>query len=259
MANFCALCKEEVYGFDYKMVDTGDNNKYTVCTKCGNLLDQINERHEIEDISAMAEELEARIKYDSIDQRLKNYVGVLMNSNGKSSAEVKQELENEVQAPDKTEIEDIWGHDSEYRKKGLICRIEGVRGRRMALYPNKCEIITDVTLGSVITSNATDGSKTIFFKDCTGVQFKKAKLTIGYLQIEAPGVQMNNVASNFFSENTFTFELNNVTGVTNEFMDQVYEYVQMRVEGYKYNDDALLNAELPPLLAQMHEKQLNTF
>ena len=261
MANYCALCKEEVYGFDYKMIDTGENNKYTVCDKCSRLVEEIKEKHESEDITDIAEELKARIKHDSIDERLKNHIQILMESNGKTSEEVKKEIESGRQAYTDAEISDLWNHKSEYRKNGLICRIIGSRGRRMAIYPNKCEIATDVTLGSVITNNATDGSKTIFYKDCTGIQYKKPGLAIGYLQIETPGVQMNNVASNFFSENTFTFEI--IAGFnleqTKEFMDQVYEYIQMRVEGYKYNDETLLNAPLPPLLAVMHDKQKDKF
>lgn len=60
-----------------------------------------------------------------------------------------------------------------------ICHLKGVRGRRLVLYKNKVEIITDVTAGSIITSNVTDGKKTIFFIDCVGVQFKKSGALIG--------------------------------------------------------------------------------
>jgi len=54
-----------------------------------------------------------------------------------------------------------------------ICTLEGVRGRGMILYDTKCVFTTKVTAGSIITKNATDGDKTIFLCDVTGVQFKK--------------------------------------------------------------------------------------
>lgn len=132
----------------------------------------------------------------------------------------------------------------------LICTLYGARGRSIKIYDNKCEIITDVTLGSVLTSNATDGKKTIFYKDCTGVQFKESGLTIGFLQLETPSGQMNNVSSNFFSENTFTFD----GGVGNSLMEDVYTYITDRIEGYKYNDNDLLEANLPRSLADKYGK-----
>lgn len=56
----------------------------------------------------------------------------------------------------------------------FIYEFEGVRGRTMKLYDTKVVIATDVTFGSIITGNATDGEKTIFLSDVVGVQFKKA-------------------------------------------------------------------------------------
>lgn len=81
----------------------------------------------------------------------------------------------------------------------LITSINGVRGRRIDIYDNKCVIKTDVTIGSVISHNATDGEKTIFYIDVTGVQFKESGLAIGFLQFETPSSQMNNLSNNFFS------------------------------------------------------------
>ena len=89
----------------------------------------------------------------------------------------------------------------------LICDLVGCRGRRMKLYDTKCVIITDKTVGSLITGNITDGEKTIYLKDVVGVQFKKSGMLIGYLQLETPSMQMNNQKDNMFSENTFTYIL----------------------------------------------------
>lgn len=75
----------------------------------------------------------------------------------------------------------------------------------------------------------------MFLIDVVGVQFKKSGLTIGYLQFETPSLQMNNEKSNMFSENTFTFE-DGKNGVTNQLMQEVYNYVVDRIERLKYRD-----------------------
>jgi len=118
----------------------------------------------------------------------------------------------------------------------LICELNGVRGRSIAVYDTKCVITTDVTLGSLIPENALDGEKTIFYKDVIGIQFKRSGLAIGYLQLETPSIQMNNRSSNLFSENTFTFQ-SGANGITNELIVCLKDYIIARVEGYKYGFD----------------------
>jgi len=117
----------------------------------------------------------------------------------------------------------------------LICKLEGVRGRTMRLYDTKCVITTNITAGSVITGNLTDGEKTLFLKDIVGVQFKESGALIGYLQFETSSHQMNNSNSNMFSENTFTFE-SGKNGITNVLMKKVYSYVVDRIEELKYGE-----------------------
>ncbi len=108
----------------------------------------------------------------------------------------------------------------EQDKENLLYELKGARGRSIKVYPYKCVITTDVTLGSIITNNATDGIKTIYYKDCIGIQFKPSGLTLGYLQLETAGGTMNNEKSNFFNENTFTFESS-----LDDLMVEVYEYI----------------------------------
>ena len=114
--------------------------------------------------------------------------------------------------------------------------IHGARGRSIEIFENKCIITTDVTLGSILTKNATDGSKTIYYSDVIGFQFKEALVTIGYLQLETAGMTMNNAGSNFFNENSFTFEntpLPAPYGDMNNYMRKIADYIQKRVEYYK--------------------------
>ena len=132
--------------------------------------------------------------------------------------------------------------------QGFLFRIKGARGRVLEVYNNKCIIQTKITLGSVITGNASDGEKTIFYPDCTAIQFKLSSALIGYLQLETPSMQMNNTKSNFFSENTFTFEGTD----KNELMSEVYYFVSDLVGAAKYGhldpNQVSIPESLQPLL-----------
>lgn len=115
----------------------------------------------------------------------------------------------------------------------FIYEFEGVRGRNLKLYDTKIVITTNVTVGSLLTRNVTDGEKTLFLSDIVGVQFKRSGvLLIGYLQFETPSMQMNNKSDNMFSENTFTFE-DNKNDITNELMKALYDYIVDRIEEIK--------------------------
>ena len=102
----------------------------------------------------------------------------------------------------------------------LVYEVHGARGRSIKVYPYKCIINTSVTAGSLLTNNATDGEMTIYYKDVVGIQYKRSGVTIGYLQFETSSGTMNHDKSNFFSENTFTFEADK-----DEIMEEVYEYI----------------------------------
>ena len=112
-------------------------------------------------------------------------------------------------------------------KKGLLYDIQGCRGRSIKVYHDRCIIETSVTGGSIVTGNATDGEKTIFYSDVIGIQFKQPGLLIGYLQLETASPLTNNVSSNAFNENTFTFEK------TEENMIDVKNYIIERIATYK--------------------------
>lgn len=117
-----------------------------------------------------------------------------------------------------------------FENQDLVYTIDGVRGRHIDIYTDKVVITTKVTLGSLITHNATDGEKTIYYSDCIGVQFKQSRFAIGYLQLETASSSGNNKASNFFEENSFTFD---TTVISNERMVEVADYVKSRVDAVK--------------------------
>jgi len=108
--------------------------------------------------------------------------------------------------------------------------VKGARGRHLKVYDNKCVITTIASMGSFVTGNASDGEKTIYYCDCIGVQFKQSGLQLGYLQLETASSTMNNRGSNFFNENTFTYD---TTTVSNEEMEEIAYYVKKKVEEFK--------------------------
>ena len=117
---------------------------------------------------------------------------------------------------------------------GAVYSIDGIRGRHIDIFENKCIIKVKTTIGSLLTSNATDGEKTIYYKDCVGIQFKKAGFAIGYLQLETASGMMNSKNSNFFGENSFTFD---TTKISNEKMEEVANYVRKRIDEIKSQGD----------------------
>ena len=87
-------------------------------------------------------------------------------------------------------------------QNGAVYSIDGVRGKHIDIYESKCVIKNKVTFGSLMFDNATDGEKTIYYKDCVGIQFKKAGFGIGFLQFETASGLMNNKMNNFAGENS---------------------------------------------------------
>jgi len=108
-----------------------------------------------------------------------------------------------------------------------VYRIKGVRGRSLIVYENKAVINVSISVGSLLTGNASDGQKTIYYKDVLSVQYKPSGLQIGYLQLETASMQMNNSRNNFFNENSFTFDNSTVDAAT---MNEVTKYIKDKVE-----------------------------
>lgn len=113
---------------------------------------------------------------------------------------------------------------------GAVFHIDGARGRKIDIYPTKCVITVDVTVGSVLNNNSTDGEKTIYYCDCIGLQFKKPGITLGYLQFETAASLSNNTTSNFFNENTFTYEESHIN---THCMEIIVKYVKQQLEKIK--------------------------
>lgn len=120
---------------------------------------------------------------------------------------------------------------NEYEIQEALRTIKGARGKTLYLYDNKVIIKTDFTLGSIVTKNATDGLKTIYFSDVIGVQFKRAStVVLGYIQLETASTAMNNKKSNFTNENSFSYD---GTIVSNDDVEDVVKFINQKIEEQK--------------------------
>lgn len=119
----------------------------------------------------------------------------------------------------------------------VIYSLNGARGKHMEVYDDKVIITTKKGVGSFLTGNFSDGEKTIYYVDCIGVQFKKSGWQLGYLQLETASGIMNNRNSNFFNENTFTYDAF-TSNLSNDKMEEVAAYVKRQVDLVKKQRNA---------------------
>lgn len=124
---------------------------------------------------------------------------------------------------------------------GMVYKVDGVRGRQLEVYKDRCVLRVSVTAGSLITGNYSDGEKTIYYTDCIGVQFKESGLQIGYLQLETATGLMNNRSDNFFNENSFTFDK---TVVTNDKMREIANFIREKISEAKSKSNATVIAQV---------------
>lgn len=85
-------------------------------------------------------------------------------------------------------------------------------------------------IGSLITGNATDGTKVIFYKDIIGIQIKEPGITIGYMQFETASNFGDKNKDNFWAENTFTYEGDEID---RDKIFEMFRYIVNKVEQFK--------------------------
>ena len=222
MAQLCAQCGKKIGVFSNSYISIGEED--VLCYGCA------------EPIKTDLISLYTTKEISSFKQKKKR---ILDNSAGIFKEKVFNDIKRIVDMRD-PDNECVFGQSDTnrvcnknigpFKNQDLVYTIEGVRGRHIDIYTDKVVITTKITLGSLLTNNATDGEKTIYYSDCIGVQFKQSKFAIGYLQLETASSNGNNKASNFFAENSFTFD---ETVISNEKMIEVADYVKSRVDAVK--------------------------
>lgn len=116
---------------------------------------------------------------------------------------------------------------------GAIFFCAGSEGRILSVYEDRVSLITRPKF---MVGNSSDGEKTIYYKDCVGLQFKPSPSSkgLGYLQFETSS-NMTNHSSTYYNENTFVWYPNK-SEVTNESMQKICDFVHEKVGAYKKAD-----------------------
>lgn len=228
---FCGLCGKKLGFFeDFFWLDS----ETILCSKCKAFNKEVKESmDEKVTFEAKIEEFKERFPKEKHIQFITHWNNVY---NKKTQAHEKEQKEREEQIKEENRVASecvdcgVNSNIGPFENQDLVYTIDGVRGRHIDIYKDKVVITVKVTLGSLITHNSTDGEKTIYYSDCIGVQFKQSKFAIGYLQLETASSSGNNKNSNFFGENSFTYD---TTVISNERMIEVSNYVKSRVDAVK--------------------------
>lgn len=232
MASFCKLCDKKIGFFagNYSVVDV------VICEDCyyayKKVLDSVSDDDNFKGLlTEFQNAFSGKEGLEKIVKQLNDLHETKLREIEEKRIEESKRNITETEVPDYSVNSNI----GPFENQDLVYSIEGVRGRHIDIYVDKVVITTKVTIGSLLTHNATDGEKTIYYSDCIGVQFKQSKFAIGYLQLETASSNGNNRASNFFTENSFTFD---ESVISNERMVEVADYVKSRVDDVKKGGSA---------------------
>ena len=106
----------------------------------------------------------------------------------------------------------------------------GDEGRYLSVYDDHADIRTKL---SFLANYSGTGVKSIYYSDCTGVQFKPSRsgMLRGFLQFETASVQKNE--NNYYNENSFVWNIGRKSEVTNELMEEIKNYVHEKIRASK--------------------------
>ena len=122
----------------------------------------------------------------------------------------------------------------------------GSEGRILSVYEDRVSLITKPKL---FVGNFSNGEKTIYYKDCVGLQFNPSPSSwqLGYLQFETSSNMTNN-SSTYYNENTFVWYLKK-SEVTNESMQEICNFANEKIGAYK-NEERVVNISAPLIVTE---------
>lgn len=119
------------------------------------------------------------------------------------------------------------------RPEGVKYCIVNSLGKILDVYENKVVFTSTKSTSTVVSSllfssAATQGEKTIFYKDAIGVQFKPSSVLDGYIQVETAAGGMTSSSSAYGGENSIQFGQQ-----VNADAEIVSNYIRQRIEEIK--------------------------
>lgn len=215
----CLVCGKINNMFQGDPLEFSDDTM--ICCKCANVIaDDINHLWDLK----TSKELD-NAKNCIIEKAQKNYEAVISK---KIIEKINYTVERIMQNLEPHEEVNVYKELFSYIEP--IYSLDGKRGKHLDVYEKKVVITTNLGLGSLITGNATDGMKVIYFKDIIGLQYKNPGTLIGYIQFETAASLDNNTNNNFYNENTFTFDMD---CVSYKQIVEVFQFIEKRVKEYK--------------------------
>ena len=120
------------------------------------------------------------------------------------------------------------------RPEGVKYCIVNNTGKVLDVYENKViftstQSTSTLVTGLVFGSSVTQGEKTIYYKDATGVQYKPSTVLDGYIQIETASGNMTSSSSQYSGENSIQFSGKQ----RNEEAEIIVAYIKSRIEEIK--------------------------
>ena len=120
------------------------------------------------------------------------------------------------------------------RPEGVKYCIVNNLGKILDVYENKVVFTSTQSTSTLVTGlvfggSVTQGEKTIYYKDATGVQYKPSTVLDGYIQVETASGNMTSSSSQYSGENSIQFsgKQNNVDA------EIVVAYIKNRIEEIK--------------------------
>ena len=120
------------------------------------------------------------------------------------------------------------------RPEGVIYCIVNNTGKVLDVYENKVVFTSTQSTSTLVTglvfgSSVTQGEKTIYYKDATGVQYKPSTVLDGYIQVETASGNMTSSSSRYSGENSIQFSGKQ----RNEEAEIIVAYIKNRIEEIK--------------------------
>lgn len=111
--------------------------------------------------------------------------------------------------------------------EGMHYQLEGAQ-KILRVYDDRISLEVIKNVRAALTENLLKGTKTIYYSDILGIQFKEASnLILGYIQFETAFVGGKD---NFGSENSWTFDLKTIS---NEKAREVEEFLRRKISNLK--------------------------
>ena len=120
------------------------------------------------------------------------------------------------------------------RPEGVKYCIINNSGKILDVYENKVVFTSTQSTSTLVTglvfgTSITQGEKTIYYKDATGVQYKPSTVLDGYIQVETASGNMTSSSSQYSGENSIQFSGKQ----RNEEAEIIVAYIKNKIEEVK--------------------------